>query len=68
MRVDVYKKWRRRCGTFFDKEIIGNRAEGAKKNSAPPPLGPKKKFWPPLFGPIKNFAQVDYIRRFMVQV
>ena len=40
MRVDVFEKVRRRRGKFFDKEIISNRAEGAKKNSGPP-LGPK---------------------------
>ncbi len=49
----------RNCGegaeNFFDKEIIGDRGEGAKKILAPP-LGPKKKFWPPLLDPVKNFG------------
>ncbi len=47
MRVDVYRKLRRRRGKFFDKEIIGNRAGGAKKKFWPPPSWTKEKILAP---------------------
>ncbi len=55
MRVDVYKKLRRRRGKLFDKEITGNRAEGAGKNSGPPSWT-KEKILAPIFDPVKNFC------------